>query len=239
GTALRIFHGLDRFSEDMHFSLQSKDPNFMLEKYLPTIEKELESYGFSLEARFKPKQHLSAVQSAFLKGNTLVHMVGILSLSPPVAGIPSNELMKIKIEIDTNPPKGATFEQKYKLLPQPYAVLLYDKPSLFAGKLHAMLCRNWRHREKGRDFYDYIWYLSEGIPVNIGHLEARMRQSGHWTETGPLQIQTVQELLLRRFENLDFQRVKRDVMPFIAHPASLDIWSREFFSAVTLEQLKG
>jgi len=129
--------------------------------------------------------------------------------------------------------------QKFKLLPQPYAALLYDKSSLFAGKLHALLCRNWRHREKGRDFYDYLWYLSEGIPVNIWHLEARMRQSGHWTETGPLQIRTVQELLLRRFENLDFQQVKRDVVPFIAHPASLDIWSREFFSAITLEKLKG
>jgi len=239
GTALRIFYGLDRFSEDMDFSLQTKNPDFTLKTYLPAIEKGLNSYGFEMQAEYKEKHHDSAVQSAFLKGNTLLHIVKITALSPPIPGIPNNELIKIKVEIDTNPPPSATFEQKFKLLPQPYSVLLYDKPSLFAGKLHALLCRNWNQRVKGRDFYDYIWYLTENTPLNLVHLEARMRQSGHWEGSKVLTIDSVTEMLLKRFALLDFSTVKEDVLPYITNSAVLDIWSKEFFSSITQEYLKG
>ena len=239
GTALRIFYGLDRFSEDMDFSLKMKNPDFTLKTYLPIIEKGLNSYGFEMQAEYKEKHHDSAVQSAFLKGNTLLHIVKITALSPPIPGIPNNELIKIKVEIDTNPPSGATFEQKFKLLPQPYSVLLYDKPSLFAGKIHALLCRNWKTREKGRDFYDYVWYLTEDTPLNLVHLEARMRQSGHWEGREALTIASVTEMLLKRFALLDFSTVKEDVLPYITNNAVLDVWSKEFFSSITQEHLKG
>lgn len=239
GTALRIFYGLNRFSEDMDFSLKTKEPDFRLETYLAVIEQGLNSYGFEMETQYKPKQNPSNVQSAFLKGNTVIHLMKISALTPPISGISNTELIKIKIEIDTNPPGGANYEQKFRLLPQPYSVLLYDRPSLFAGKLHALLCRNWKQREKGRDFYDYIWYLSEGIPVNLYHLEQRMKQSGHWIEEKPLTLPSVIEKLLERFDTLDFQAVKQDVIPFIPNPSVLDIWSKDFFYAITKEQLKG
>jgi hypothetical protein len=238
GTALRIFYGLDRFSEDMDFSLQTKIPDFSLKTYLPIIAKGLNSYGFEMQAEYKEKHHDSAVQSAFLKGNTLLHVVKITALSPPIPGIPNNELIKIKVEIDTNPPPGATFEQKFKLLPQPYSVLLYDKPSLFAGKMHALLCRNWKTREKGRDFYDYVWYLKENTPLNLIHLEARMRQSGHWEGKEALTLASVKEMLLKRFALVDFSLVKEDVLPYISDNAELDIWSEKFFSSITQDMLK-
>jgi len=239
GTALRIFYGLDRFSEDMDFSLKVKNPDFTLKTYVPLIEKGLSSYGFEMQAEYKEKHNDSAVQSAFLKGNTLLHIVKITAQSPPIPGISNNELIKIKVEIDINPPPSATFEQKFKLLPQPYSVLLYDKPSLFAGKMHALLCRNWKRREKGRDFYDYVWYLTEGTSLNLVHLEARMRQSGHWEGREALTIDSVTEMLLKRFTLLDFSTVKEDVLPYIHNPEALDIWSKEFFSSITAEHLKG
>lgn len=239
GTALRIFYGLDRFSEDMDFSLKTKDETFKLETYLPAIEQGLNSYGLEIGAHYKQKQNFSNVQSAFLKGNTIVHLVKITAMTPPISGIPNYESIKIKIGIDTNPPGGAEYEQKFRILPQPYSVLLYDRPSLFAGKLHALLCRNWKQREKGRDFYDYVWYLAEGIPVNLYHLEQRMRQSGHLLDEEPLTLELVKRKLLDRFDSLDFQTVKQDVSPFIPNPSVLDIWGKEFFSAITKEQLKG
>lgn len=237
GTALRIFYGLGRFSEDMDFSLQTKDPDFNMQTYLPAIEKGLGSYGFEMKAEYKTKQNLSNIQSAFLKGNTLILLMHLVSLVPPIPGIPDNSLIKIKLEVDISPPQGVHFEKKYRLLPQPYTATLYDKPSLFAGKLHALLCRNWKQREKGRDFYDYIWYLTEHIPVNLSHLEARMRQSGHWEAEEPLSLSTLKPLLMQRFASLDFEAIKKDVMPFIPDPKVLEIWSREFFGSITQDQL--
>lgn len=237
GTALRIFYGLDRFSEDMDFSLQTKQQEFSIASYLQAIERGLNSYGFEISAEQVHKQNQSQIQSAFLKGNTLVHLMKIFSLKPPISGIPNNSLIKVKLEIDTDPPEGAKFEKKYRLLPQPYSVLMYDKPSLFAGKLHALLCRNWRQREKGRDFYDFIWYLREKVPVNISHLEARMRQSGHWQTDEPLSILSLQSMLSQRFAVLDYDNVKNDVVPFIPNPSVLDIWNKEFFQSITKEML--
>ncbi len=233
GTALRIFHGLDRFSEDMDFSLKNPDPDFNLQPYLDSIETLLNSYEFEMKTELKKKAAESTIKSAFLKGNTLIHLVKIRSLEPPISGVPDNEVLKIKLEIDTDPPSGARYEQKYRLQPQPYAVLLYELPSLFAGKLHALLCRNWKSRVKGRDFYDFIWYLSQGTSFEIEHLEQRMRQSGHWDKEKPLTMEDVKQLLIERFSSIDFNQAKEDVIPFIQNPGRVDIWSEEFFIRIT------
>jgi len=164
--------------------------------------------------------------------------VKITARTPPIPGIPNNELIKIKVEIDTDPPPGAIFEHKFRLLPQPYSVLLYDKPSLFSGNIHALLCRNWKQREKGRDFYDYVWYLSENTPLNLVHLEERMRQSSHWEGKDTLTIAIVREMLLKRFALLDFTTVKQDILPYISNTKVLEIWSKEFFSSITRDHLK-
>ena len=236
GTALRIFHGLDRFSEDLDFSLMNPDPDFRLDAFLPMLEKELDSYGFRFHAETKVKSADSDIQSAFVKGNTREHILICYAderLSRTVGG---EELIKVKFEADTTPPPYATFEKKYRLLPIPYDITLYDMPSLFAGKLHAVICRGWKNRIKGRDLYDYIFYLSGKTPVNLKHLNARLVDSGYEGAREDLTISEIRQILCRRFESIDFDQAKNDVMPFIRNPASLDIWSREFFMSIT-EQL--
>lgn len=238
GTALRIFHGLERFSEDLDFSLMEPDPGFDLDTYLPVVKDELASFGFDMDVSRRMKSKDTAVQSAFIKGGTLIHLVNIASIKPPVPGVPENELLKIKLEIDTDPPAGAGYEIKYRLLPIPYSARLYDKPSLFAGKLHALLCRNWKGRVKGRDFVDYVWYLTNEISLNIAHLEARMRQSGHWTSDESLSLEIVFRLLEERFTTVDFIQARADAAPYIRDTRALDAWGADFFVTISRERLK-
>lgn len=240
GTALRIFYGLDRFSEDMDFSLKSPDAEFDLTKYFSALKDELEATGFEITIEVKSKSHWTSVQSAFMKGNTLQHLLKVTPLVQPISGVPNNETLKIKFEVDTNPPAGATYQNKYALLPSPYAVRLYDEPSLFAGKLHAVLCRAWQNRVKGRDFYDYVWYLSRGIKVNLLHLQKRLEQSGHWqsAQQGEMTIDKLKTLLCERFETIDFAEAKNDVSKFISDQRKLDLWSPEFFVSITNDRLE-
>ena len=159
GTALRIFYGLDRFSEDLDFSLKTPDNSFDLSSYLPVLENEVRSYGLNLKVESKVKTKESFVQSAFVKGNTREQLLLFYPDDSISSLVPVNEIVKIKFEVDTNPPPFACFEKQYRLLPIPYEVQLYDAPSLFAGKIHAVLCRGWKSRIKGRDLYDFVFYV--------------------------------------------------------------------------------
>lgn len=237
-TALRIFYGLDRFSEDMDFSLLAKDEDFKIENYFPYLKDELLANGFELSVEKKEKSAESFVQSAFIKGNTLVHLLKIMPTNEKVLGVAEKEIIKIKFEIDTNPPDCATFETKYSLLPVPYAVQMYDESSLFAGKIHAVLCRAWKERVKGRDFYDYLWYLARGTKVNLLHLQKRLEQSGKWHQEEELTLPKLKELLYERFANVDFEKAKQDVLPFIKNASKLALWSKNFFCAVTDANLR-
>ena len=144
-----------------------------------------------------------------------------------------DELIRIKFEVDINPPMGATYETKFGLLPSPYQVRLYDLQSLFAGKIHACLCRNWKSRVKGRDFYDYIFFLSIGAKVNLNNLKAKLVQSEFIKEDYDLTIDNLKLLLNERFENMDFEQAKEDVLPFVRDKSKLDLWSKEFFIDIT------
>ena len=237
GTALRIFYGLDRFSEDLDFSLMAPE-DFDLGDYLPTLEREIRSYGLDFKVEERVKTVDSAIQSAFLKGNTKEHILLFYSDERLARSVASSELIKIKFEIDTNPPPFAGFEHKYRLLPSPYEICLYDQPSLFAGKIHAVLCRAWKNRIKGRDLYDYVFYLSMNAPVNLKHLEARLRQSGFWETDAPLELDRLKELLRARFASIDYAQAKQDVLPFIKDPSKLTVWSEDFFHQIT-ESLTG
>ena len=238
GTCLRLFHGSERFSEDLDFSLMESDPSFDLGTFIPAIRDELGAYGFEMDVMEKHKTQNTPIQSAFIKGGTLIHFIKVASINPPVAGVSKNELLKIKIEIDTNPPAGAGYEIRYRLSPTSYSVRLYDLPSLFAGKIHALLCRNWKQRAKGRDFYDYLWYLSHEVSVNKIHLESRMIQSGHWQVEKKLTLNDILLLLDKRFSSVDFKQLKEDILPFIKDPISLDLWDKNFFSTISHEYLK-
>lgn len=233
GTALRIFHGLDRFSEDLDFSLQTADGSYSLSDFFSALRMEVASFGLNLEISEKVKNRESAIQSAFLKGNTKEHMLMFFNADQSVESIPGNEKIKIKFEVDTNPPASASFERRYRLLPMPYEVMLYDMPSLFAGKVHAVICRAWKSRIKGRDLYDYVFFLSKGAHLNTDHLKARLVQSGIWNSEDSFSIADAKRLLFDRFEVIDYSQAKADVIPFLKDSASLELWSADFFRQIT------
>ena len=233
GTALRIFYGLDRFSEDLDFSLISPNPDFDLSVFFNYIENETRSLGLNFSVISKEKSIDSEIKSAFLKGNTREHILTFYESTADADLISKNDVIKIKFEIDTTPPEGATFETKFGLLPSPYQVRLYDISSLFAGKIHACLCRNWKTRVKGRDFYDYVFFLSLGAKVNIAHLKARLVQSQFIDDDFNLTIDSLKELLNERFAAIDFEQAKEDVLPFIKDKSKLELWSKEFFIEIT------
>ena len=228
GTALRIFYGLDRFSEDLDFSLIASDENFNLEKYFHVLEKEVNSFGLKISITQKEKTAKSQIKSAFVKANTREHLLLFFDSNSAVH-VPNNENIKIKIEIDTLPPDFATFERKFRLLPAPYEINLYDEASLFAGKIHAVICRSWKSRVKGRDLYDYVFYLLRGTKVNFRHLQARLLQ----TEIKANNLNEVKNLLIDRFKTINFKQAKEDVMPFIKNSSLLNLWSFDFFIKVT------
>lgn len=232
GTALRIFYGLERYSEDLDFSLMKKE-DFRLESYFSALEQTFASLGMSFKVFSKVKNAESTIQSAFLKGGTLEHMLLIGAPSEISRHIQHNESLKIKFEIDIDPPAFADFEFKHRLLPFPYRVRLYDKGSLFAGKLHAVLARDWKNRIKGRDLFDYLFYVASETRPNLLHLRERLVASGKWHADKPLAMEDLRCLLLQRFNELDFSKAKEDVLSFVGNPASLDLWSREFFVSVT------
>lgn len=228
GTALRIFHGLRRFSEDLDFTLVEPGDQTRLERYLPGVATELESWGFSFEAEKKSGGSESGIESAFLKGSTQLNLLHIGAPADLARRLPQNQKLQIKLEMDLEPPPNATTEVRTQLLPTPYQVRLYDLASLFAGKLHAVLCRGWKSRVKGRDFYDFVWYVGRNIQPNLKHLEARMRQSGHW-DGGAVTPQVLVDLLRERFAATDFKQAADEVRVFLPDPRELQLWSREFF----------
>lgn len=230
GTALRIFYNLDRFSENLDFSLNIKDDNFNIEKYFSSLTKTFEILGLNFIPQIKEKTKDSNIQSAFLKGNTLEHILLVNPKNDISKHIQKNEIIKIKFEVDTNPPEGATYEYKYQLFPLPCKIKIYDESSLFAGKVHAVLCRNWNKRIKGRDLYDFEFYIKNGCLLNLEHLKQRMLQTGHLKENDLLSIEKIKELLKLKFKEIDFEQAKDDVLPFVNNVSRLNMWNIGYFN---------
>ena len=233
GTALRIFYKLDRFSEDLDFALIKANNNFNISKYFKFIENELNSYGLNLEITSKEKTFNSNISSAFLKGDTLEH---ILKFFPKDNNQQYNHILKqikIKLEIDINPPLGATYKNEYKLLPSPHQIKIYDEESLFASKIHAILCRNWNLRTKGRDLYDYIFFLANNTKVNLKLLKNKLIASKFLDENADFDIKKLKELLIEKFKKINYTDATNDVLPFIKDVNSLKMWSSNFFIKIT------
>lgn len=238
GTALRIFHGLPRYSEDLDFTLLEPDEGFDLTPHLEAVRAELAVFGFVFEVDRKVKKVETAIDSAFIKGNTRINLLEIGVPEGLENHFPSGQKLKIKMEIDTDPPAGADTEVRTLLLPIPFQVKLFTPSCLFAGKVHALLCRNWKQRVKGRDFYDFVWYLGKGIPVHPAHLQSRMEQTGHWSSEEELTIENLRVLLRERFTQVDFDQARSDVLPFIQDPDAVALWGEEFFTEL-VERLEG
>ena len=232
GTALRVLYGNDRFSEDLDFSLLEKGRSFDLADYGEALKKELASFGFAVEIESRVKPASAAIQSAFLKADTRTQMITVEFDKCLIQQVPRNQVIKIKLEIDTDPPPGFTTETRYLLRPVPFAVRTFSLPDLFAGKMHAVLCREWKSRAKGRDWYDLVWFAAHHQELRISHLEQRMRQTGHWAEPASLSAGDLRDLMARRIDKVDIDQIRREVEPFVKDAAALAIWSKEFFMDV-------
>ncbi len=232
GTALRILYDLDRFSEDLDFSLLKPSPQFDLAHYMDALEREIRSFGFDVSVAKKDKTTEGAIQSAFLKADTKKHLLLIESTEEIAQQIPSGQVLKIKIEVDTNPPLGFETENKFLLRPIPFSVKTFALPDLFSGKMHAVLCRRWKNRVKGRDWYDLVWYAAYHPLLHLSHLEKRMIQSGHLKPDEHLTQKKFFALASQAIENLNIEQARREVEPFVKNPDSLIIWSKPFFQDV-------
>jgi predicted nucleotidyltransferase component of viral defense system len=230
GTALRILYGLDRYSEDLDFSLLSPSRTFDLSRYTVALQKELMGFGFDVKIEQRTQSVYTNIQSAFLKANTLKQLLVIEAAEEISKRVHRGQLLKIKVEVDTDPPPDFKTEMQYLLQPIPFAVRVYALPDLFAGKMHAILCRRWKMRAKGRDWYDLVWYAANHPELHLAHLEQRMRQTGHWTGNRSLKPAAFQELVLERIEALNIEQIRGEVEPFVRNPESLALWSKEFFN---------
>ena len=215
GTCLRIFHGLQRFSEDMDFSLLAPDGKFDFTKYFQPIIDEFAIVGREVEIKKKDKKGFGKVESAFLKDNTDVYDVSFQT----------DKSIKIKIEVDTQPPKNFRTEQKLLLQPHSFMTRCFILPDLFAGKMHALVYRGWKNRVKGRDWYDFEWYVRHNVPLDFAHLAERVRQFNN-EEIGQAEFMAQ---LKDRLASADINQVKSDVLPFVRNPKELGIWSNDYF----------
>ena len=215
GTCLRIFHGLPRFSEDMDFTLVEKNPAIHSENYFHPIREVFALTGKDVVITKKEKLHFGRVESAFLKENTAAYDIAFQT----------EKTIKVKIESDTNPP--LLFDTEQKLMMQPYSAMIrcLTLPDLFAGKMHALVFRNWKTRIKGRDWYDFEWYIRHNIPLHFARLQERIREFNGQEVTQ----EEFMHLLRERLANANISQVKEDVLPFVNNPSELDIWSNEYF----------
>ncbi|MBI9086512.1 MAG: nucleotidyl transferase AbiEii/AbiGii toxin family protein [Desulfobacterales bacterium] len=232
GTALRILHGLDRFSEELDFSLLAPDTAFDLAPHLDAVEKELAAFGFNMQLKQVKKTEGNPIRSAFLKAGTRRILLVIEAEADLVASVHSNQVLKIKLEVDTDPPPGFGTRTRYLLQPIPFMVRAYVLPDLFAGKMHALLYRRWRHRVKGRDWYDLVWYAANHPGLHLAHLEQRMRQSGDWQHNDRLTEEAFRKLMAEAIETLDVRQAKSEAESFIRSPDAIAVWSKGFFRDV-------
>lgn len=227
GTALRILYGLDRFSEDLDFSLLQHEDDFKIEKYLGAIEQEFSSLGMKVSIQEKTKKIKSNIDSAFLKSDTIWHELELENLNPPIPY--DNRLhVKIKIEVDTQPPKGFVTEDKLLLKPFSFYVKTYTLPNLFAGKMHALLFRKWKQRMKGRDWYDMEWYIKKGTPLHLEHFISRAIDSND-LKSVELSNEAFKNILREKIKTVSMEMIKEDVRKFIKNDSNIKIWSQSYF----------
>ncbi len=235
GTALRIFYGLDRYSEDLDFSLLQPDPNFSIEPYFEAILDEFKSLGLTVSIKEKKKAKQTAINSAFLKAETIWKEIVLEDIIKEI-GVRSNRTLKIKIEVDIQPPLNFKTEEKLLLRPFSFYAKCFTKSSLFAGKMHALLFRKWLNRVKGRDWYDLEWYIKKGIPLDVNHFLTRAKDTNDWQDTSISNGQII-ELLKIKIKSVSFSRIKDDVVRFIPNDDVLTIWSSEYFKDL-IEKIK-
>jgi len=221
GTSLRILYGLERFSEDLDFVLENPDPHFEWGKYINNMREEFNAYGYGLEVQDRKSE--KAIRTAFLKADSSGGMLVINDLRT------NSPKLRIKLEIDTNPPSGSDYELKYLDFPLPYSIKSQMLPSLFASKSHALLCREY---VKGRDWYDFSWYVSKKTPINFSLLTHAIDQAGPWKHKNIMvDLDWFTAELTKKVLRIDWEAEKKDIARFLRPKElpGLDVWSKEFF----------
>lgn len=224
GTCLRIFYGLNRFSEDMDFMLRDGGPGFQLKDHIKHLADELAAYGYDIEITDRSMAD-AAVKKAFLKDNSIGRVIDLrhADKTGPAAKI------RIKLEVDNNPPSGGGYELKYLDFPFVSGVTVQNRPSLFAGKIHALLCREYI---KGRDWYDFIWYTGRRTGINYNFLTSAINQLGPW-KGRDITVDNMWLLneLERKIVSMNWKQAAEDVRRFVRaeEQPSLDLWSKDLF----------
>lgn len=224
GTCLRIVHGLERFSEDLDFILMTPKHGFQWEPFLLSIAKEFASFGLSLEATERSKVP-NPVKKAFLKEGSFGQ---VLELRYPRSRSDAKKIF-IKLEIDTNPAAGSDFETHFLSFPSSFSIATQTPESLFAGKCHALLCRQY---EKGRDWFDFLWYVQQKTVPNKQHLKNALEQCGPYQgEKIPISHEWILHELENKVRLVDWPVVVKDVEKFVSpeQQESLRLWDADFF----------
>ena len=226
GTSLRILHKLPRFSEDLDFMLLQPDPLFDWSPYLNALTSTLEEYGLKPEAVAKEKMD-ARIRRAVIKSNSIANQ---LDLS--FAGSDPRRKLRIKLEVDVEPPVHSVDEHSFLDFPVDYEVRHQDMASNFALKVHALLCREYL---KGRDWFDFSWYVAQGVFPNLPHLEAALQQFGPWADAPGLSVtpEWLDAALADKIGSVDWEHAQADVRPFLrsAEAESLSLWGGRFFMA--------
>ena len=232
GTALRLLYNLDRFSEDLDFSMVKPLKSFGLSSYLDSLRDEMKAFGFTVEIENHGKTMETPIESAFIKANTRLHIIRAGAPDAIARRIHRNALCKVKLEVDIDPPPKAEFDTRYIDDPVPFSVRAYSGPALLAGKIDAVLYRGWQNRVKGRDWYDFAFLVRKKVPLLLAHLEARLRQRGVYTDQAPLSADQCKKMIARRIESVDFESARADIAAFVSDPRDLDVWSGDYFHHV-------
>ena len=229
GTALRIFYGLNRYSEDLDFTLNEKDENFDFEYYFKSINDVASSYGLELEFSTKVKKVETPIESAFAKLNTYQTLIKLKVDENLLTILHKDEVMKVKFEVDCNPSLGFDNEIRWLDLPEFASVSVLDQPSLFAGKIHAILCRSYKNNVKGRDYYDFLFYMRQKIKPNMNYLRNKLIETQKLKENDYFDINVLKNMLMEKIESIDFNQVKNDAQKFIFKNENLEYFSKELF----------
>jgi len=224
GTSLRILHKLPRFSEDLDFILKEPDPDFDWNSYLDKLLSGLQEFGLQSEALDKSRMD-QRVKKALLKDNSVSNQLDLAFFRGN-----EDQKLKIKLEIDVNPPEGSGYDYSYLDFPLDFEICHQDPSSNFSLKIHALLCRQYL---KGRDWYDFNWYVKQNIQPNFAHLQAALYQYGPWEgETLTIDEDWLIETLLEKVAVVNWAAAAEDVARFLntAEQQSLKLWSAKFFS---------
>ena len=224
GTALRIFYNLDRFSEDLDFTLITPNSHWDWKPYGDTLTHELSSFGFDVAFIEKEKSTQTSVKSAFLKTSTVQELLKIGVHTDTVKGTHRDTLIRIKIEIDTEPTVPYSFEQKFLEQPVPVSIKCVNEENLFAGKMHAALFRAWKGRVKGRDWYDMVWFIRKKTPLNLKLF------SKHRDQERILDRSEFLKIAYERIDTLDVSSAIQDCIFFVRDQEAIKTtWSKDFF----------